>query len=107
MCNGRRHCATTVWCFIALALGFLLPNAADQRLATLDYQHRPILSRVRCIGLFCDLALFSQNWLVVNQLCFKRRRAINDFMPYRDHFILDRNEVRFSLLLESVRADVP
>ena len=27
------------------------PNAADQRLATMDYPHRPILSRVRCIGL--------------------------------------------------------
>jgi hypothetical protein len=26
-------------------------NAADQRLATLDYPHRRILSRVRCIGL--------------------------------------------------------
>jgi hypothetical protein len=28
-----------------------LPNGSDQRLATLDYPHRPILSRVRCIGL--------------------------------------------------------
>ena len=35
------------------------PNAADQRLATLDFPHRPILSRVRCIGLFCHIP----NWI--------------------------------------------
>jgi hypothetical protein len=36
-------------------------NAADQRLATLDYLHRPILSRVRCIGLFaCAISIRSQ-----------------------------------------------
>ena len=29
-----------------------MQNAADQRLATLDYPHRPILSRVRWIALF-------------------------------------------------------
>jgi hypothetical protein len=33
---------------------FLTSNPADQRLATLDYPHRPILSRVRCIGLFAE-----------------------------------------------------
>jgi hypothetical protein len=27
-----------------------LPNVRDQRLATLDFPHRPILSRVRCIA---------------------------------------------------------
>jgi hypothetical protein len=36
---------------ILLLLRIKAPNAADQRLATLDYPHRRILSRVRCIGL--------------------------------------------------------
>jgi hypothetical protein len=37
------------------------PNAADQRLATLDFPHRQILSRVRCIGLFaCAISIRSQ-----------------------------------------------
>ena len=31
---------------------FLLPNASNQRLATLDFPSAPILSRVRCIALF-------------------------------------------------------
>jgi len=38
---------------LALARGFLLPNDCDQRLATLGEPCRPILSRVRCIALFC------------------------------------------------------
>lgn len=33
------------------------PNVRDQRLATLDLPHRPILSRVRCIALFGLLGL--------------------------------------------------
>jgi len=35
----------------------LWPNAGDQRLATLDFPLRPILSRVRCIALFCGRSL--------------------------------------------------
>jgi len=32
------------------------PNGGDQRLATLDFPSGPILSRVRCIALFCQCA---------------------------------------------------
>ncbi len=52
--QSRRHANTA----LALALGFLLPNVRDQRLATLREPHRPMLSRVRCIALFALLFFY-------------------------------------------------
>ena len=46
--HDRRHANIA----LALALGFLLPNIRNQRLATLDFPSGPILSRVRCIAWF-------------------------------------------------------
>jgi hypothetical protein len=44
--NQKRNARTV----LRVRQHFQRENAGDQRLATLDFQHRPILSRVRCIA---------------------------------------------------------
>jgi hypothetical protein len=44
-------------CDSGVFIGFQSDNIRDQRLATIDEPHRPILSRVRCIALFNVVAL--------------------------------------------------
>jgi hypothetical protein len=66
--RGHHRRKLSKWSLITSA------NAADQRLATLREPHRPILSRVRCIGWFANithggglLSLPSHAWRPPNQ----------------------------------------